>query len=224
MRKRFLSIAAVCCVSLLFFWLSLQIIRARHQAKIMNVASQLRYLSLALSNYEIVNEKLPSINVAVEEPSLREHWMVAVLPFMEHNELYASLDLENRWSTPHNLKAVESQRSFREFATGLDYVICPYVADKSIWDQSTGEPIGRIENHPDAILLVAIPYQNSMPFQISYVTAAQVLEIVRKNQEAFFIRCNNKNGRITEVDGSITFVNRDSLSKQVDEPHDQPNH
>lgn len=222
MRNRVLGVVAFCSISLMLVWLSLLIVRARHQAKIMNVSSQMRYLSLALSNYEIVNGKLPSINVAEAEPALRGHWMVAILPFMEKSELYASLDLDNRWSTQHNLKAVGLESSFEEFATGLDYAICPYVADKSIWDQSSGEPIGPMENHPESILLVAIPIKKAKAFQISHVTPRQLLEIVRKDQEAFFIRCNNENGRVAEIDGMVSFVNRSAIKKQADTPNDQP--
>lgn len=202
-------IAVIGCL-LVAVWLVSIVNRARHEAMRMEILGRLSQLNLGLSNYEILNGELPKINLSQKDQTLRDHWMVYVLPIIEQSELHTKLKLDVRWSTPQNVEAVESNRSFHEFATRFGYMVCPLLAEESIWHPEDGSPIGRIDDNPDTILLVAIPLKKAKPFEVPFVTKPQLLGLLQEDKEVFYIRCNREYGQASEVAGEVMFAQRNT--------------
>jgi hypothetical protein len=176
----------------------------------MEILGRLSHLHLGLSNYEIVNGELPKINLSQKDQTLNDHWMVSILQIIEQSELHSKLKLDVRWSTPQNVEAAKSNRSFHEFATRFGYMVCPLIAEESIWNPVDGLPIGRMDDHPDTILLVAIPCKKAEPFEVPFVTKPQLLGLLREDQEVFYIRCDREYGYVTEVTGELVFASKNT--------------
>ncbi|MFN7842685.1 MAG: DUF1559 domain-containing protein [Pirellula sp.] len=209
MRKLKIVIAVIGCL-LVAVWLASIVNRARHEAMRMGILGRLSQLHLGLSNYEILKGDLPKINLSQKDQTLRDHWMVSVLPIIEQSELHTKLKLDVRWSTPQNVDAAKSNRSFYEFATRFGYMVCPLIAEESIWHPVDGSPIGRIDDNPETILLVAIPSNEAEPFEVPFVTKAQLLGLLQEDQEVFYIRCDRKYGQVSEVAGKLMFVSKNT--------------
>jgi hypothetical protein len=176
----------------------------------MEILGRLSHLHLGLSNYEIVNGELPKINLSQKDQTLNDHWMVPILQIIEQSELHSKLKLDVRWSTPQNVEAAKSNRSFHEFATRFGYMVCPLIAEESIWNPVDGLPIGRMDDNPDTILLVAIPCKKAEPFEVPFVTKPQLLELLQEDQEVFYIRCDREYGQVSEVAGELMFAFKDT--------------
>jgi hypothetical protein len=95
------------------------------------VKNHLKQLALAMHNYHGTYNQLPpaAIRDARGRPLLS--WRVALLPFLEENQLYHQFHLEEPWDSPHNkpliakLPAVFSPRSVTLRAEGKTTLLVP---------------------------------------------------------------------------------------------------
>lgn len=80
---------------------------AREAARRMQSSNNLKQIVLAMHNYNDTHRKLPepAIRGADGKPLLS--WRVAILPFIEQQELYKQFHLDEPWDSPHNIKLVE---------------------------------------------------------------------------------------------------------------------
>ena len=205
MQKPKIVIAVIGCL-IVVLWIASIVNRARYEAMRMEILGRLSHLRLGLVNYEITNGELPSINLFEEEQTLGDHWMVSILQIIEQSELHSKLKLDVQWSDPQNVRAAKSYGSFHEFATRFGYIVCPLIAEESIWNPVDGAPIGRIDDNPGTILLVAIPCYEAEAFKVPFVRKPQLLKFLRNGQKVFYIRCDREYGQVSEVAGELLFA------------------
>lgn len=76
---------------------------ARNAARRMTSSNNLKMIGLALHNYHSAYRKLP--NSAITDPDGKPllSWRVAILPFIEEQELYQKFHLDEPWDSENNL-------------------------------------------------------------------------------------------------------------------------
>src|SRR5207249_1839062 len=66
--------------------------------------NNLKELALAMHNYHDTYRKLPAAAICGEQGRPLLSWRVALLPFIEHEQLYRQFKLDEPWDSPHNLR------------------------------------------------------------------------------------------------------------------------
>jgi prepilin-type processing-associated H-X9-DG protein len=79
---------------------------ARESAPRAQCVNNLKQIGLALANYESRFEAFPPRVSWDREGKPLLSWRVAILPFIEQQELYDKFHLDEPWDSPHNLKLV----------------------------------------------------------------------------------------------------------------------
>lgn len=80
---------------------------AREAARRAQAVNELKQIGLALHNYHDAQKAFPP--QAIRDPQGRPllSWRVAILPFLEQQELYNQFHLDEPWDSEHNIKLLE---------------------------------------------------------------------------------------------------------------------
>jgi hypothetical protein len=81
--------------------------KVRYAAEKMLSGSNLRQLMIAMHNYHNDHDCLPPVMSMKDDKPLHS-WRVHVLPYLQQDDLYRKLRLDEPWNSPHNLKMFES--------------------------------------------------------------------------------------------------------------------
>ncbi len=81
---------------------------ARPAARRAGCINYLRQIGLAISNYEMANGSLPPVYTVDENGNRLHSWRTLILPYIEEQQLYDSIDLSKPWDDPANAKAREA--------------------------------------------------------------------------------------------------------------------
>ncbi|WP_165069792.1 DUF1559 family PulG-like putative transporter [Paludisphaera rhizosphaerae] len=106
---RFLFI--VCALVLLSALLLPAYRSARWNAKRAQCLSNMKQIMLALNNYAEDQGSLPPAYSVDANGRPLHSWRTLILPYLEHRELYDSIDLKKPWNDPANAKAFETVAS-----------------------------------------------------------------------------------------------------------------
>jgi hypothetical protein len=82
--------------------------KAADEKRRLQSVNNLKQIALCLHNFHDVNKKLPPAAICDKntgKPLLS--WRVALLPFMEQDELYRQFKLDEAWDSPHNKRLLE---------------------------------------------------------------------------------------------------------------------
>jgi hypothetical protein len=79
---------------------------AREAARRMSSVNNLKQIGLAIHNYHVTRKKMPQ-NITSEDGTPLLSWRVAILPFIEQNELYQEFKLDEPWDSRHNIKLLD---------------------------------------------------------------------------------------------------------------------
>lgn len=80
---------------------------AREAARRMSSMNNLKQIMLALLNYESAYRKLPPQAITDADGNPLLSWRVAILPFIEQNDLYEQFHLDEPWDSEHNIKLLD---------------------------------------------------------------------------------------------------------------------
>jgi prepilin-type processing-associated H-X9-DG protein len=118
--SRLLEVLAVLGIIVLAIALLLPATRsARPAAWRAQCVNNLKQIALALHKYEQVHKALPPA-YTVDAGGRRLHsWRTLILPYLEHEALYRTIDLSKPWNDPANARALE---------TSLPVFRCPEAA------------------------------------------------------------------------------------------------
>ncbi len=72
-------------------------------AEVRPIKESLRQITLATLNYESAFQRLPAHAIYSDSGEPLLSWRVAILPFLEQNNLYEQFHLDEPWDSPHNL-------------------------------------------------------------------------------------------------------------------------
>ena len=81
---------------------------AREPARRSQCANNLRQIALALQLYEEVHGALPPAYTTDADGKPLHSWRTLILPFMEEQKLYESIDLTKPWDDPANAAAFKT--------------------------------------------------------------------------------------------------------------------
>ena len=81
---------------------------ARPAARRSQCANNLKQIALALHNYEQAHKALPPAYTVDAEGRPLHSWRTLILPYMEQEPLYRTIDLSKPWDDPANAKALET--------------------------------------------------------------------------------------------------------------------
>lgn len=109
---------------------------AREAARRNNCLGHLAQIALALSNYESVHGAYPPAYTVDADGRPLHSWRTLILPYMEQQRLYESIDLTKPWDDPANAVAHN---------TTLEIYCCP------------SDPTANAENHLTTYLAVVTP-------------------------------------------------------------------
>lgn len=76
---------------------------ARTAARRMSMSNNMKQVMLALHNYHDAYNRLPPAAITDPEGKPLLSWRVAILPFVEEQELYQKFHLDEPWDSEHNL-------------------------------------------------------------------------------------------------------------------------
>ena len=80
---------------------------AREAARRMSASNNLRQIGLAMHNYHAAHGSLPAPAICDDAGNPLLSWRVAILPFIEQQELYSRFHLDEPWDSPHNIALVD---------------------------------------------------------------------------------------------------------------------
>ena len=83
------------------------LLAVKRQAQAKQVSENLRVIGIAALNYESAHGHFPD-NICDENGKPLLSWRVAILPYMQQNELYQLFKLDEPWDSEHNLKAAQN--------------------------------------------------------------------------------------------------------------------
>lgn len=180
-----------------FLWLS----RAKAKAEMLRASGRLSQMRLALELYERDYGTLPPLYLRDGQGVPSQSWRALILPYLGF-EVSTQLNLSQPWNSAHNRRITDSVPPGGWVWFALDHPttlpvstrILAYVGRESIWDASTGNPKGKIADHPDAISLVWIPKGNLHPLQPGDITGEEIRKMVESGQEVVFIRAMGSSG------------------------------
>ena len=141
--------------------------QVRFAARRTQSMNNLRQLALAALNYESAYQKFPQHAIYSDDGEPLLSWRVAVLPFIEQNQLYEQFHLDEPWDSPHNIELLDQMpevymspnagdlegKTVYQCFTG-DQTIFPSGADKKVGFGSitdgTSNTILFVEANPEA--------------------------------------------------------------------------
>jgi len=71
------------------------------------IAENLKQLGIGLHNYHDTYTILPTAAIYGKDGKALLSWRVAILPFIEHDDLYKQFKLDEPWDSEHNKKLIE---------------------------------------------------------------------------------------------------------------------
>ena len=80
--------------------------QVREAARRTESMNKLRQICLASHNYESAHLRFPA-NITSPDGKPLLSWRVAILPFIEEDELYEQFHLDEPWDSPHNIKLID---------------------------------------------------------------------------------------------------------------------
>ena len=73
--------------------------------------NNLKQIALALHNYEQAHKALPPAYTVDAKGRPLHSWRTLILPYLEQEPLYQTIDLSKPWNDPANAKALETAAS-----------------------------------------------------------------------------------------------------------------
>lgn len=174
----------------------------------MRAMGSLNQLRLSLEIHESVHGLPPNREFRGLSGSPTLSWLAAVLPYVEHRNVYDELDLNSSWDSSENSMALKIGRDYWTWFCTDGYFICPLDDKLSIWDNKTGLPRGTLSDNPSAIALIAVPIEGVHPLQPYVITMDKLKMLLKENSAAFYIDCSGHYDLIRLVDDSVRFERR----------------
>jgi type II secretory pathway pseudopilin PulG len=95
---------------------------SRGAARRVQCMNNLKQIALALRNYEDIYKALPPAHTVDANGRPLHSWRTLILPYLEQESLYKTIDLSKPWNDPANAKALE---------TKLPVFYCPVIEPRN---------------------------------------------------------------------------------------------
>ena len=111
-RRRFRLVEAVVILGIIIFLIALLLPATRRSegpaARRAQCVNNLKQIALALHNYEQTHKALPPAYTVDASGRPLHSWRTLILPYLEQEPLYQTIDLSKPWNAPANAKALET--------------------------------------------------------------------------------------------------------------------
>ena len=159
--------------------------RARPAAHRTQCLNQLRQLGLALHNYAAEHTVFPPAYICDGDGNRLHSWRTLVLPYMDQQELYESIDLSKSWDDPVNATA---------HATQLEIFQCPSVEDpgtqttyfavvtpKGVLRPTESRPYDDASQKTRKLLLMEVPVEDAVHWMSPYDVDEKLFRRIQKS-------------------------------------------
>ena len=166
--------------------------------------NNLKWIGLALLNYEETYGSLPPAYIADEDGKPIHSWRALLLPFLEQDELTALYDFSQPWDSPHNSKLANSMPSVFRCAAADDLPdgYTNYVAITGpgrIFDGARATRLSEVaDGASNTLMVIEVPDSQAVPWLSPFATP---IAIARSN--------HGGGGNAVFADGFVQFVKSD---------------
>lgn len=178
---------------------------AREAARRMASSNNLKQLILAFHNYESAYRRLPPRAITAKDGTPLLSWRVAILPFIDQNDLYEKFHLDEPWDSANNKALIEKMPAvFASQYAGSEPGHSNYVYPYGLGLPGSEERL-RFANITDGtsntIALVEVDILNAVPwtapedFDVDEAPLTDAFDLLVGASVAFF-------------DGSVRFISR----------------
>ena len=199
--------SVVCIVGLLFALLLPLSRNSRPAAQRMQCSNNLKQIALALHNYEAEYHSFPPAYTVDAEGRLLHSWRTLILPFLDEEPLYDSIDLSRPWDDPANADAYEtspavfhcpSSRASPSFTTYL-----AIVASNGCFHPPDGRRLSEItDSHSETLMVIELALEEAVHWMAPRDADAQ--SVLSFDQETRFAHSQGTNAVFT--DGRVRFL------------------
>ena len=151
--------------------------QAREAARRTASMNNQRQLVLAMHNYHAANDSLPPAYTVDEEGNPLLSWRVAILPYMEQQELYDQFHHDEPWDSDHNIQLLEKMPEFlknpsMDGQSGWTDYVAP-VSDDSVLSPGVGSDFDSItDGTANTVMVMEVGASQQVPW-----TSPQDIEI-----------------------------------------------
>jgi hypothetical protein len=170
-----IGILVLLCGGGLFGLLFYSVTKVRSAASIAKEQNDLKQIVLGLHNYEGAYGRLPEAMPKTKDGRPGLSWRVAILPYLEANNVYMQFKLDEPWDSANNLKAANSMpRQFAKPDSPAGTTVTHYrvfVGKGTMFEPDTKISLGRIPDGPANTLLIveaAEPVPWTKPDELEY--------------------------------------------------------
>ena len=153
---------------------------AREAARRAQCVNNLKQIGLAMHNYASANDAFPGPAITDKQGKALLSWRVAILPYIEQQELYNKFKLDEPWDSPHNkalLKEMPSTYVCPSRAAGEPFTTTyrVFTGKGALFEDGKGTKIADITDGTSNTLMVveakeAVPW--TMPDDLPFDPAA----------------------------------------------------
>lgn len=175
---------------------------AREAARRMQGSNNLKQLQLAALNYESAYKKFPARNIVTKDGKPLLSWRVALLPYLEQNELYQQFHLDEPWDSPHNSKLISKMpATYRDpqasAPPGYTCYVAPYEKGTA-WSGGAIKFSQMTDGSSNTLSFLQVAGPHAVPW-----TSPDDLDVTGMAPAQFFPR-NGANSVL--MDGSVRFL------------------
>ena len=182
---------------------------SREAARRMQCSNNLKNIALALHNYESAYGALPPAYTVDADGEPLHSWRTLILPYLDQQPLYETIDLSKPWNDPANLAAC---------STNLHVYCCPsadqprnhtayfcIVAPNSCFRPTEPRPLTEIPDHQGTLLVVEVDSEHAVPWSSPQDADKQI--VMNRGRDAPLSHTGGMNAVF--VDGSVRFLSTD---------------
>jgi hypothetical protein len=183
--------------------------------------NNLKQVSLAILNYQDAYHALPPAYTVDAGGRPLHSWRTLILPYLEQQDLYATIDLSKPWNDPSNAKAlatpVDVYRCPRSRAPANSTSYLATVADDGYLLPTRPRALADIkDNHNSTLMLIETSDEKSRPWMEPTDADEELLLSLISPKSNFHHRYGRKTGFAPDganagfVDGGVHFLKADT--------------
>jgi prepilin-type processing-associated H-X9-DG protein len=122
---------------------------AREAARRSQCVNNLKQIALAMHNYHAANNAFPKQAFTDKDGKPLLSWRVALLPYLDQQDLYNKFHLDEPWDSEHNKALIKEMPPLFACPTRANLapgatVYCGFVGNGALWDKDQGTSLQQI--------------------------------------------------------------------------------
>lgn len=179
----------------------------REAARRTQCKNNLKQIALALHNYHDVYESFPPAYTVDENGNRLHSWRTLILPYLEQQQLYSTIDLSKSWQHPANAEALKSFPTVYRCLSGeLPEHHTPYlglVGESLCFHPTRGRSLSEItDGTSNTLIVMEVALQNSVPWMSPQAADEQMFLSLNKDDEV----AHMGGVQAALADGSVRFL------------------